>query len=466
MKNIILLFIVLCFVVQSSAQDKELSPILFIYDASGSMWGKLQNKTKKAIASDVLTTTVNNLPDNQNIGLLAYGHSKKGDCNDIEYIVDLSNSSKEKVTSTVKSLNALGKTPLARSADMAINSLRKSKTKATIILVTDGIESCDGDICDVVSKAKLEGIDFKLHIVGFGLKDGEKEQLKCAASAGDGNYYDANNADGLGEVLTEATSETVDDPKGNFSVYATKNGEPVDAWVRAFKAGTDEDVDGVRTYRDTAYLYLPLGKYSLEVRPLEGSKIKGTTVNVESKEGIIGHQTISFDGGKVSVITTNNGEGWDSTCKVKTQDGKVVTGSRTYGKPRILEVNAGVYDIAVQALIIKGLETYHVIEDVKVEPGKTIEVAHNFESGILMVGAKGGGALVDAVVNIAEETSKKNVANSRTYTSESSNPREFILNPGTYSITLTALTKGFRGKKESFTMEVKSGETVTKIINF
>ncbi|MFD2726238.1 vWA domain-containing protein [Hyunsoonleella rubra] len=418
MKKLFLFLIALCISFQINAQQKELSPILFIYDASGSMWGQLQNSTKKQIASEVLTTTVNNLPENQNIGLLVYGHNRKGDCNDIEYLVDLSNNSKEKVTSTVKGLNALGKTLLARSANMAINSLRKSKTKATIILITDGIESCDGDICDIVSKAKLEGIDFKLHIVGFGLKEGEKEQLKCAATAGDGNYYDANNANGLGDVLIEATSETVDDPEGNFSVYATKNGEPVDAWVKAIEAGTEKEIDAVRTYRDTAFLYLPPGKYTLNARPLENSKIKGTTINVESKEGEMGHQTISFDGGKVSVTTTNNGEGWDSTCRVYVQDGAFVTGSRTYGKARVLEVNADVYNIEVQALQIKGLETKYIIENVKVEPGKTIDVVHNFESGIAMIGAKSGGELVDAVVKVIEKTSNKNVASSRTYTSE------------------------------------------------
>ncbi|MEW4925555.1 VWA domain-containing protein [Algibacter sp. 2305UL17-15] len=466
MKKIIILLVVLCCSVHLNAQEKELSPILFIYDASGSMWGKLQNKTKKEIAADVLTETVNNLPNNQNVGLLVYGHTKKGDCNDIEYLVDLSNNSKEKVTKAVKSINSLGKTPLARSTTMAINSLKKTKTKATIILITDGIESCDGDICDVVSKAKLEGIDFKMHVVGFGLKKGEKEQLKCAAGAGNGNYYDANNANGLGEVLTVATSETVDDPKGDFSVYATKNGKPVDAWVKAINKETNKEIDFARTYRDTSYLYLPAGKYTLQVRPLENSKIKGTTVDVESIDGIKGHQTVSFDGGKINIITTNNKEGWDSSCKVKTQEGKVVVGTRTYGKPRVIEINAGVYDITVQGLKMKGLETVYTIEDVKVESGKTVEAVHNFDSGIAMIGAKNGNTLVDALVKISDKATKKNVAGSRTYTSSNSNPRTFVLNPGVYEVSVRGLKKEYAGKIETFTIEVKVGETVTKTINF
>ena len=176
----------MCLVCNVKAQEEQPSPILFIYDASGSMWGQLDGKTKKEIASEVLATTVGNLPEDQNVGLIAYGHRNKSDCNDIEYLVALTNNSKAKVTGAVKAINPIGRTPLARSATMAIESLKKSNTKATIILITDGIESCDGDLCKVISDAKANGIDFKLHIVGFGLKEGEKKQLKCAAKAGDG----------------------------------------------------------------------------------------------------------------------------------------------------------------------------------------------------------------------------------------------------------------------------------------
>lgn len=465
MKLLITLCCVLGFSCQSYTQQDAPSPILFIYDASGSMWGQLDGKTKKDIASEVLATTVNNLPKHQNIGLMAYGHRKKGDCNDIEFLVDLDNTAKNNIISKVKDMNALGKTPLARSAGLAINSLKTSKTKATIILITDGIESCDGNICDVVSKAKLEGIDFKLHIVGFGLKEGETEQLKCAADAGGGNYYDASNADDLGEGLTEATAQTIDQPEGNFSIFATKNGEPVDAWVKVLKSDSKEEVDGTRTYRDSGWVFLPPGKYDLIVRPLENTRIKGTTLNIESIAGEIGHKTVSFDGGKISLNTLNNGEGWDCTSKVKTQEGKAVGGSRTYGKTQIIEVNSGVYDIEIKALTMKGLESSYTIDDVVVESGKTIEVSHNFKTGIAMIGVKSGETLVDAVVSITDKKTGKNITGSRTYTSDTSNPREFMLNPGIYDVKISGVKKEFAGKTKTLTIEIKQGETITKIIN-
>lgn len=467
MKRLAFILCVICFIIKPFAQEQKApSPILIIYDASGSMWGQLEGKTKKEIAAQVLTTTVNKLPENQGIGLMAYGHREKGDCNDIEFLVNLSNNSKKKITEAVNSINSLGKTPLARSATLAINSLQDNKTKATIILITDGIESCDGNICDVVKNAKAGGIDFKLHIVGFGLKEGETEQLKCAAEAGNGNYYDAADAGSLSEGLYEATTEPVDKPDGNFSIYAVKNGQPVDAWVKVVKTGTRDEVDGTRTYRDTGWVYLPPGKYDMMVNPLENSKIKGTTISIESIKDHIGHQTVSFDGGKINLITTNNNEGWDCTSKVTTKEGEVVGGNRTYGRPLIIELNPGVYDIELMAMKIEGLENKFIIKNVLVESGKTSEATHNFKSGIAMIGVKSGEKLVDCIVSINSKDTGENVAGSRTYTSDSSNPREFILNPGIYEVKVSAVKKEFAGKKETFTIEVKQGETVTKITTF
>ncbi len=459
LRSVIILSLV---IFQLNAQEQAPSPILFIYDASGSMWGEMDGKTKKDIASEVLSKTVNNLPSNQNVGLMAYGHRKKGDCNDVEYMVALNNASKDKIVTAVKSINPLGRTPLAKSATMAINSLRENKTRATIILVTDGIESCDGDICQVVSAAKTEGIDFKLHIVGFGLKEGEEKQLKCAAEAGDGNYYDAANAGGLGEVLTEATAETIDDSKDNYSIFATKNGEAVDAWVRAYAQGSDKSVDVARTYRDSAFIYLSPGKYRIDVRPLENTKITGTTFSVEMKEGETGHKTVAFDGGKITLNIQNNGEGWDATVRVKNQENKSVATKRTYGREQFIEIDAGVYTVEILALKAKGLEVNHTVENVEVTSGETTEISHNFQTGIANIGISENGELVDTTISIVEATTNKNVAAGRSYTSPSSNPREFILTPGNYKVKLGGKKAG-KYTTKWFDIVVKPGESMTKI---
>ncbi|MEZ4972443.1 MAG: VWA domain-containing protein [Cyclobacteriaceae bacterium] len=466
MNNLILSFLLLCSVSSINAQQQT-SPILFIYDASGSMWGQLAGKTKKEIASNVLASTVGNLPENQKVGLIVYGHRQKDDCDDIEYKVDLTNSSKSNLTDAVRSLTPTGRTPLARSAAMAIKSLRENNTKATIILITDGIESCDGNICELVTSAKASGIDFKLHVVGLGLKEGETQQLECAASAGGGHYYDVADAEALGDALMEVTTQTVDKPDVNFSVYAVKNGKPVDAWVKPTDAVTKKVHLGVRTYRDTAWMYLPPGKYNVDIKPLEGSDIPATTVSIEMKEGTAKHQDISFDGGTLEVTTTNNGEPWDAVVKMYDKNtGKVVANTRTYGVAKQMEVPAGSYKVTYQALALEGIDINAEIDNVQVSAGKVNSISHDFKSGIAMIGVKTtSGELIDATVNFHEKTTGKNVAGSRTYTSEKNNPRKFVLNPGTYDVKVVTLG-AHKGKNETFTIVVKEGEIVEKILSY
>ncbi len=465
MKRVIISILCCIAMLASYAQGQSTpAPVIFIYDASGSMWGQMDGKTKKEIAADVLTNSVKDFPEDQKIGFVAYGHRQKGDCEDVEFIVDVESGTKAAVQEAIQDINPLGRTPLAYSASLVIDKLRSTGQKATIILITDGIESCGGNICDVIRKAREVGIDFKLHIIGFGLEEGDTRQLECAAKAGGGNYYDANNAGGLGDVLAAATAKPVDEPEANFSVYVSKNGQPVDGWVKAFDMEGKQRPKLLRTYRDTAYMYLPPNRYNLEVRPLEGSDVEMITVSdVESFEDRLVHKSISFDAGKIEVSTLNNGEGWDATVNViSPASGKNVARGRTYGKAKQMEVSPGIYQVEIKILGIKGSATEHTIRDVAVKPGEVTGVSHNFESGIFMIGVQNADGPVDATVNIIDLATKKNVASGRTYTRPESNPRKFVLNPGDYEVILKPVSGANKGTVEKLTLTLKAGELVEK----
>ncbi|MEM7087804.1 MAG: VWA domain-containing protein [Bacteroidota bacterium] len=458
-----LLVMLLTFSLQAQNESSP-APIIFIYDASGSMWGQMDGKAKVEIATSVLSTSINNLPENQSIGLVAYGHRKKGDCKDVETLVTMDNNSKGQITSALKNIKPLGKTPLAYSASLVIDQLRKSKERATIILITDGIESCDGNICDVVETAKAEGIDFKLHIVGFGLKEGETKQLQCAANAGDGNYYDAANANGLSDVLNEVTQQTIDKPEGNVTVYAIKNGIAIDAWVKAYDIISKRKPIAIRTYADTASFYLPPSTYNFEVAPLEGSDVNSVTVtDIKSFDDQIVHKTISFDGGKIALTTTNNNANWDCIVKVMDSNGKLAASLRTYNGPKETEVNPGTYSIKIQALgSMKGLDTHTVISNVKVIAGETVERTFNFVSGTIFIETIIGGTSVDSIVTISEANSGKNVASGRTY----NRGKEFLLNPGNYEIKVKPLGEHKNFAAQEFPVAIKPGESITKTVQY
>lgn len=354
-------------------------------------------------------------------------------------------------------------TPLAYAATIVMDHLRDAKTRATIILVTDGIESCDGSICEVVSSAKEEGIDFRLHIIGFGLKSEETEPLKCAARAGDGQYFQATDAIDLGTVLNEATTATIDKPKGNVSVFTLKNGVPIDAVVKAYDVIGKRAPISVRTYQDTAFFYLPPSKYNLEAAPLEGSDVKMVTVaGIESFEEKAVHQDISFDGGKVAISPTNNGAYWDCVVKLIDPNGNVAATVRSYQTPKEVEVNPGTYTITIQALAMDGINTYTEIENVAIKPGDITPVTYDFQTGTAFIEALVEGKSIDSGVTITEVSSGKNVSGGRTY----DRGKEFLLNPGTYLVKVVPLGNYKERNAQSFTIEIKKSEKIMKAVTF
>jgi Ca-activated chloride channel family protein len=194
--------------------------------------------------------------------------------------------------------------------------------------------------------------------------------------------------------------------------------------------------------------------------------VAARTFSIAYTKGGTNHMSISFDASKIEVYITNNGEGWDATVHAtEKMSGKRVASSRTYGRKDVMEVNPGIYDLKVTALNMEGIETIKSIENVSVEPGQLKLVEHNFSTGIMMVGVKTNGELVDAVVKVIHKASNKNVAGSRTYTREGSNPTKFILNPGTYAVSISTLGK-HKGHSEKFEMTVNAGQTVEKLISY
>jgi len=195
--------------VEGEAAETSEANILFILDASGSMWGRIKETEKIVIAKDVLTHLIQELPDNFNIGLEVYGHRSKGDCNDIELLVPVGKGDKDSLLKQIQSINPKGKTPITKSVELAAKQLETIEEETTIVLVSDGKETCEGDPCVFVKTLKEKGIRFTMHVVGFDVTSEEKAQLACIAEAGGGRYFTAQNATQLQEAFTEVKTEVI-----------------------------------------------------------------------------------------------------------------------------------------------------------------------------------------------------------------------------------------------------------------
>lgn len=190
----------------SLTAQEELDPIIFIADASNTMEKVMARESKMSIVQNVITEWRDYVDPNKPVGLVAYGHRSRYDCEDIEMLVDLDSKDSEEFQKEIDKLKPYGRTPLASSVSFVFEKLDGQERPVTIILLTDGIETCGGNLCEVVREALDDGIDFNLHIVGFDLKNKDRSVLECAAQTAGGLYVDARNRKELTAALTMTRS--------------------------------------------------------------------------------------------------------------------------------------------------------------------------------------------------------------------------------------------------------------------
>lgn len=204
-----------------------------VLDVSGSMNAKLGKSTRWQTAVEVLKQFVATIPDDFNVALRVYGHrhpSKSAEtCTDTELIVPLAKLDRAKIIGTASGLKPRGETPLVLSTLETIGDLQAAKG-GTVILITDGEESCKGDLKAAAVTLKESGLDVTLNIVGFTLTaQTVKSQLTTLAGSTGGRYFGASSGSELSNAIRLAALPRMPfdllDSTGRI-VVSGKTGEP------------------------------------------------------------------------------------------------------------------------------------------------------------------------------------------------------------------------------------------------
>lgn len=464
-----MLALFLCLFFQTNAQSATSQNVLFVLDASGSMWQKLEGEFKIATAKAVMQKLVDGLPADTRAGLVVYGHNRKSDCKDIETLLPINVLDKKTFAEKLNALDPKGMTPIAKSLEHALALIEKETAPVTCILVSDGLETCEGNACEIVRKAKAKGVKITVHVIGFGLAEKDLSALECIAQAGGGQYLPANNA----EELSEALEKTIEQPPvggGCLSVKTTLEGKPMDAVVKVFKKGEAKETAFGRTYEkpetNPRVMLLPAGTYELYV---EAIQLDGRPKQIFKDLAIKGKDTlfqiVDFGQGTVEVLVTRNGNLSDAVVTLyKAGTRAPVTQTRSYtqaaNNPAKFKVLPGAYDVEIKTVEIAGSPVFR-IENQQIG-GVPLSLKHNYTSGELSVGARKGGELIDAVLMVYSKTTGKEVARGRTYTAATTNPKSFTLEPGQYRAEVAPVNPKDLAKK-TFEVEVKAGEAVSKM---
>lgn len=191
----------------ATAQDRPNT--ILVMDGSGSMWGQIDGVAKITIAQDVVADLVGTIPADQGLGLTVYGHRERGNCTDIETVVAPAAGTGSAIVDAVRGIKPLGKTPMTDAIIAAAEALRYTEDSATVILVSDGVETCNPDPCAAARLLEEVGIDFTAHVVGFdvGSDPDALAQMQCIAAETGGDFLTADNASELGAALTAVVQE-------------------------------------------------------------------------------------------------------------------------------------------------------------------------------------------------------------------------------------------------------------------
>ena len=298
--QIALLIIVFLLTSLLSAQERyenetRVTRILFILDASGSMKTEWDNSNRFKIATRLLAKVVDSIEKvNRNVefGLRVYGHQSPRqlkDCEDSNLEVPFSKYNSANVTSKLAELKPQGHTPIAYSIYQSLVDFPNDPyAKNAIVLITDGLENCDGDICALGLELEKKHITMKPFIIGMGLDSLEQTSFECI-----GTYLDAGNTESFSNALDIVISQATNNTSTHVNLIK-QTGKPDETNVEMtfYNAHSNEirynlmhtlDKAGMP---DTIYLN-PLGKYDLRVHTIPPISKEDIELN-PGKHNIIG----------------------------------------------------------------------------------------------------------------------------------------------------------------------------------
>lgn len=306
---LLLLFAFLFLSNNASAQSKntalpkpvqpQITRILLLYDDSQSMIAKWQTGTKYDVAKKMVSNILDSLKNTPNLelALRVFGHTKHyppQDCDDTRLEVPFGKNNNEKIKKKLEEIKPSGTTPIARSLEECAKDFSFGNYRNIIILITDGIEECNGDPCAVSQALQKKGVVLKPFIIGLGLNKDFVKQFECV-----GNYYDAQDETqfrtALNVVISQALNNTTcqvnlldinqrpTETNVAMTFYEMRSGTIKYDFVHTLNGKGNPDtlhIDPLGLYQIVVHTIPPVSKDSIEVIPG-----KHTTIGIDAAQG-------------------------------------------------------------------------------------------------------------------------------------------------------------------------------------
>ena len=191
-KRLLTILLFLTLVSTAAAQSKpvaEKTRVLIILDCSHSMWDRWQSDAKIKVTQQVLLKFMDSVANQQGIevALRVFGHLNKNSYG-TRLEVPFEKGNNYKIQSKIKTLVPNGACTAATALSSSLNdfpplsgdSKEDVQPRNIILIITDGMDDCDGNICDVARQVQMSGVIVQTFILGIGNRQDFQHSLDCA----------------------------------------------------------------------------------------------------------------------------------------------------------------------------------------------------------------------------------------------------------------------------------------------
>lgn len=194
--------------------------LVLILDASNSMNKPFASDTRIAAARSALDGLLTRMPEQGNVGLMAFGHrinyrNEVESCQDIAFLFALAPYTAaigQQMIAAVAQVKPQGKTPLADSLTAAANSIAEQGQGGVIVLLSDGEGNCGGQEAVVAQMLATMQPPIVLHVIGLDVDAQASEALRAMAMETGGSYWDVSDSSSLADALFAAISAPIAEP--------------------------------------------------------------------------------------------------------------------------------------------------------------------------------------------------------------------------------------------------------------
>jgi Ca-activated chloride channel family protein len=431
----------------------KVTRLLFLLDASGSMMAPWEGQPRWEVAKRLLAKMADSLNayPNLELGLRVYGHqspNSEQNCEDSRLEVPFAPKNAAAIKAKLKTLKAQGNTPITYSLGQSANDFPIDKaSRNVLLLITDGVESCQGDPCATSLALQRKHIFLKPFVIGIGAQKDFGKALDCL-----GRYYNAAEVKTFKTVLNDVIAQTLakttvavnlTDEAGravesnvNMTFINNVTGQPEYNYVHYRDAAGKADelaIDALQSYDLVINTLPPVRQANLVIKPG-----KANMLNYKTPQG-----TLALQGPGVSP----NPYGGQVQAVVRTPAGATVVALPFGTKQKLL---AGNYEVEMLTLP-------RTVQRISVRQGMTSTLTYS-APGTLNITSdlKGHGSIyqVDSddtqtwVANLPETSSKVNMA----------------LQPGTYRLVFRTATSTGSKFTDVRNFTIRSAQTTSVAI--